>query len=97
MSDQPRLPQDPDILMAATLFLMTQFAIQRRMVIADAVVEHLDHLRRCNCDLPPRLRAALPRLHQQWLERFGSGRTDPHASPARRGIVIPFSAKARRS
>ncbi|MCG3144842.1 MAG: hypothetical protein HONDAALG_02319 [Gammaproteobacteria bacterium] len=97
MSDQPRLPQDPDILMAATLFLMTQYAIQRRAAIAEAIVEHLEQLRRRDVDLPPRLRAAVPRLHQQWLERFGSGRIDPPASPAPRGIVVPFSAKARRS
>lgn len=97
MIDQPRLPRDPDILMAATLFLMTQFAIQRRTPIADAVVHHLEQLRRCDVDLPPRLRMALPRLQEQWMERFCSGRLDPPASLPRRGIVIPFRASPRRS
>lgn len=97
MIDQPRLPQDPDILMAATLFLMTQFAIQRRTPIADAVVDHLEQLLRCDVDLPLRLRMALPRLQEQWMARFGSGRVDPPAGPARRGTVIPFRARPRRS
>lgn len=93
MIDQTRLPQDPDILMAATLFLMTQFAIQRRAVIADAVVHHLEQLRRCEADLPPRLRTALPRLQEQWTERFCSGsRTGAWAGSARGGVVVPFRA-----
>jgi hypothetical protein len=97
MNDQPRLPQDPDILMAATLFLMTQFAIQRRAVIADAVVDHLEQLRRCEADLPPRLRTALPRLQEQWTERFRSGsRSGARAGSAGRGVVVPFRANSGR-
>jgi hypothetical protein len=98
MIDQPHLPQDPDILMAATLFLMTQYAVQRRRVIADAIVHHIEQLRRCESDLPPRLQRALPRLQQQWSERFCSTGAD-HGQPtddSRRGqgVVVPFRARA---
>jgi hypothetical protein len=98
MIDHPRLPQDPDILMAATLFLMTQYAIQRRSVIADAIVHHIEQLRCCEGDLPPRLRMALPRLQQQWRERICSPGADRHqpAGRPRQGVVVPFSAGVRR-
>ena len=97
MIDQPHLPQDPDILLAATLFLMTQYALQRRSVIADAIVHHIEQLRRCESDLPPRLQRALPRLQQQWSERFCSTGADHGLSTGRsrhaQGVVIPFRAR----
>jgi hypothetical protein len=99
MIDQPRLPQDPDILIAATLFLMTQYAVQRRGVIADAIVHHIEQLRRCESDLPPRLQRALPRLQQQWSERFcstGADQGPPSGrSRAGHGVVVPFRAPRR--
>ncbi len=97
MIDRPQLPQDPGILIAATLFLMTQFAIQRRAVIADAVVHHLEQLRDCEADLPRRLRTALSRLQEQWSERLCSGgAAGAPAGTVRCGVVVPFRANIGR-
>ena len=96
MHNDPRLPQNPDLLLTATFFLMTQYALQRRPVIAQAVADHFERLMDCAPDLPPRLLLALPRLHGQWLKHFASPRG---TSPPVNGVpcvVVPFRAAERR-
>jgi hypothetical protein len=96
MHNNPQLPRNPDLLLAATLFLMTQYALQRRSAIAQAVADHFERLMDCAADLPPRLVLALPRLHQQWLAHFASPHgTSPTVNRAP-CVVVPFRAVERR-
>ena len=63
MYDHP----DPDLMLAALLFLLTQFVVQgERPALSLAVVDHLERLNAHLDRLPPRLSGAIPRLLQQW-------------------------------
>lgn len=56
-----------EVVLAATLFLMTRFQSQRCPCIARAVVEHLDLLaRECNGPLPAWLRSVCAQLQMDW-------------------------------
>lgn len=72
-------PPSPDLLLAATLFLMSQHALQPRRTVAQAVVDHLDRLMTCTDLLSARMLLALPRLREHW------------ASVARRPRPVPAS------
>lgn len=95
MHDEPHLPGNPDLLLAATFFLMTQYALQRRPAVANAVVEHMERLMECAGDLPPRLMLALPRLRDQWHENFARGGRVPEVLQPARSKIIPFRRTER--
>lgn len=58
---------NPDLQLAAVLFLLTQYVLQgRRHDIARAVIEHLERLTVHRDRLPPILSRAIPHLSQQW-------------------------------
>jgi hypothetical protein len=83
-------PVNPDLLLAATLFLMSQHALQPRLSVARAVVDHLDRLMAFTDLLSPRMLLALPRLREHWCS---IGRL-PRPVQAH-GNVIPFRRVAR--
>ena len=66
MSEMPPSPMSAELLMTATLFLMTQFVLQQRGEIAAGVADHFHRLLQVEDGLSPRLRQAIGRLHAQW-------------------------------
>jgi hypothetical protein len=58
---------DPDLLLAAVLFLLTRYVLQGgRPELSRAVIDHLGQLAVHRDKLPPILSKAIPRLLQQW-------------------------------
>jgi hypothetical protein len=90
MPKTPEPPRNPDLILAATLFLMTQYALQRRATIARGIVDHLERLMAFTELLSPRLLLALPRLRDQWMTVAGEQRRGPAG-----GVVVPFRAAKR--
>jgi hypothetical protein len=90
MASTPEPPQNPDLILAATLFLMTQYALTRRAPIGRGVVDHLKRLMAFTDVLSPRLLLALPGLRDQWAAVSGDAR-----QRASRGVVVPFRAVRR--
>ena len=91
---------DPDLLLSALFFLMTQHVVQQgRQALALAIIDHLERLYLRLETLPPKLGRAVPRLLEQWRVIAGSASqvvpvpTDTTASGAR---VIPFPSRGMR-
>jgi len=84
---------DPELLLAALLFLQTQFARQRRPAIAVAIDDHLRRLEILQNRLAPVIARAVPRLRTQWQTVLAEQLNDARdAVAAMSATVIPFPA-----
>ena len=94
MTGTPDPNQSADLLLTATLFLMTQFVMQQREEIAVGVADHLRRLLAVREDLTPRLGQAITRLQGQWAT-IANIAARSIAEPQARCQVIPFPCRGK--